>query len=138
MSALPDQLRSLRIIYAIMFAMLPVYACLGEFLGSKGPGVDATLEIGCAVCGMVIAAVAIFFRRKTSESAGQVLRSDPENQQALTRWRSGQIVSFVLAESIVLLGFAQRFLGGPVKVAILYYFVAGVLFLLFRPSEPVV
>jgi len=135
MSALARQARSLRIVRAVFLASIGIYACVGEVMVQGGHEVDIHLEIGIAVCAVLDIAVAFFFRQKTSNSALEVLRSDPENVQAIGRWGTGQLVSLVLAESVLLFGFALRFLGAPLLHSVPYYLVSLVLLLWFRPAE---
>jgi hypothetical protein len=136
MSALASQIRPLRIVHSILLVSVGLYAFLGEIQSQKGYELNPVLEIGFAVCAAWTVAVAIFLRRSMVAGALEVFRSDPENSRALQRWRLGQIISMVLAESVALCGFALRFVGVPVVRVIPYYLASVLLFLWFRPSEP--
>jgi hypothetical protein len=54
---------------------------------------------------------------------------DPQDATSLKQWRSGQIVSFAFAESVVLYGFLLKFLGAGWNIAGMF-FVVGILVLL--------
>ena len=69
-------------------------------------------------------------------SALEVLRADPDNSQALQRWRGGQLASMVLFVSVALCGFALRFLGVALVRVIPFYLASALLLIWFRPSEP--
>jgi len=50
---------------------------------------------------------------------------------AVSRWRFGNLLSFVLAESVVLFSFALRFLGGTTWQSLPFYVVGIALMLVW-------
>jgi hypothetical protein len=75
-----------------------------------------------------------FVRRKGwLEASVEILRAQPENTQALVQWRTGNIVSFVQAETVTLFGVALKFLGASWPVAGAFFFVGLALLLLWTP-----
>jgi len=136
MSALAAQIRALQITHTIFLVSVGVYACLGEFLGPKVREVPPVLQMGFAVCAALSVAAALIARRSMTMSALEVLRADPDNSQALQRWRGGQLASMVLFVSVALCGFALRFLGVALVRVIPFYLASALLLIWFRPSEP--
>jgi hypothetical protein len=86
--------------------------------------------------GLMIVGIALLFRIKMLQPAIENLQEKADDQIALARWRAGNILSFVLAESIVLFGFALRFLGGTITQSLPFYIVGVALMLVWWPRRP--
>lgn len=126
----------MRVFHAVLLVSVLVFAFLGEFLGPQAGKLDPTFDIALAIVATASAAIAFFFRRGLSASALEELQRDPKSQAALMRWRTAQVTSMVLVQSIALFGFALRFLGTPAPRVAPYYVGSILLLLYFRPSEP--
>ena len=70
--------------------------------------------------------LALFFRARYISSGAEILRSDPENPAALAKWRMGNLLSFVFAETVTLFGLVLKFLGEGCSVAGIF-FAAGLI-----------
>ena len=68
-----------------------------------------------------------------SESATK-LSTNPEDTEALRTWRSGQIISFTFAETVVLFGFVLKVLGARWNVAGSFFVVGILLLVAWRPK----
>jgi hypothetical protein len=89
------------------------------------------------VTSLMVIAVAVFFRLKTLQPAAETLQTIPDDRAAASRWRFGNILSFVLAESLLLFGFELRFLGGTTSWQSVPFYVVGIaLMLVWRPRRP--
>jgi hypothetical protein len=127
-------LQAVRIIHlaclgtAVAYLILPlVYAPASR---QEFPPVFA-LALG--ILALSIMGAAVYFRTRTVQPASEVLRNNPEDQVAVSRWRGGVIFSLVFCESVVLLGVALRFIGVSWSVCGIFYAV-GIFFLLaWRP-----
>ena len=92
-----------------------------------------------AVTAVAISDVAIGFvlRKKRVDAFLELLRKQPENTNAIAQWRSGNIRSFVQAETVTLFGLVLKFLGAGWAVAGCFFFVGIALFLLWTPRMDV-
>lgn len=77
--------------------------------------------------------LALFFRARYISSSAEILRSDPENPAALAKWRMGNILSFVFAETVTLFGLVLKFLGEGWNVTGIFFAVGLILMLLWTP-----
>jgi len=74
-------------------------------------------------------------RLKLLFAPAAALVSDPENAVLLRRWRSGNIVSFVFAESIMLFGVVLKFLGEQWSIVSFFFGIGLLLLLLWSPRK---
>jgi hypothetical protein len=63
----------------------------------------------------------LVLRRKYLGRSVTALRSNPENVQAIKRWQTGQVLSFVLSEAVALYGVNLRYLGLSFREVIPFY-----------------
>jgi F0F1-type ATP synthase membrane subunit c/vacuolar-type H+-ATPase subunit K len=94
------------------------------------------LRLGLMGASFLVVVVAIIVRIKMVRLAAETLQTQPNDSAALVRWRTGIIASFVLAETIMLFGFALRFFGGTLLQVTPFYAVAIALMLLWWPRLP--
>ena len=73
--------------------------------------------------------VAAFLRRRMIKPFEESLRSNPNDETALKKWRAGVIVSLGMASTIVLFGVLLRLMGATWNVAS-WFFIVGILLLL--------
>jgi hypothetical protein len=66
----------------------------------------------------------------------EVLRSRPEDAAALGKWKSGQVITWALGESIALYGLILHFLGFSMGQEIPIFLAGALLILIFPPSLP--
>jgi hypothetical protein len=129
-------LRFLRILYAVLIFSMVLDVIVAEKFGHH----EATLNslfpwclvaVGVALLGTVFWARTTFIR-----PALERLRLKSDDLASLLKWRTGAILTAVLFESLVLLGFALRFIGGT-RLQSAPFYVAGIgLMLLFWPRRP--
>jgi hypothetical protein len=86
--------------------------------------------------GLVVVGMALFFRIKMLEAAAETLVANPDDPMALGRWRTGNLLSFLLAESVVLFGMALRFIGGTTMQSLPFYAVGIAIMLVWWPRRP--
>ena len=77
--------------------------------------------------------VAAFLRRRMIKPSEESLRSNPNDETALKKWRTGVIVSLGMASTIVLFGLVLRFMGATWNVAGWFFIVGIVLLLAWTP-----
>lgn len=122
-------------IHWVFLATIPFYALAGEFLPSPGQLQVELLRVVFAVLAAGNLAVAAMLRRQKLAEAAEQLRLDPENREARSRWQAGHVVPFALCESVALFGFVLRLLGGTFTEAAVFYAVAFIFLLLWRPQR---
>jgi len=135
LTSLDSMVQKSRIIHLAILVSVPFYAFVGEWAGPP-PG-----EIGFLYKILVAAAVAdlglfTFFRITMLRSAEATLATRPDDAAALGRWFTANVVTFVLCETVALLGLVIRFLGGNLVQAGPFYAVAFLLLLVVTPRRP--
>lgn len=114
-----SNLRTLRIISAAMMAAGLIYAGVVFFVVTEPVEVDMTLNLFTLVAALGSAVAILPLRRSLIGSlalmpdAGHAPAEPPSEEatrRVLARYRTGTIVSFALAESVILFGFVQAFL----------------------------
>src|SRR5437588_9498022 len=104
------------------------YVLVGEWMEATPRQLNTALYNGMLIFALLIGLIIVVTRKLTIDRALEVLKHTPDNMAALYRWRSGNILSFALAESIVLYGFVVRFLGASLAQAAPFY-IAGIIIL---------
>jgi hypothetical protein len=77
--------------------------------------------------------VAVFLRSRLIRPSEESLRSNPNDKSALKKWRTGVIVSLVMASTIVLFGLVLKFTGATWNLASWFFIVGFVLLLAWTP-----
>jgi len=126
-------LRSMRIVHAVLLSAVAGYAFVADRI--LRPAVDAPVRFVESFCMMaaLIVVIAFGFRRKLLHAANNALQQGPSDAAALSRWRTANILSMVLAVSVALIGVALRAVGGDRRVVWLFFLVSVVLMLCWRP-----
>jgi hypothetical protein len=75
-------------------------------------------------------------RKLLVTSPFEVLRSRPEDSAALGKWKSGQLITWALGESIALYGVTLHFLGFSMGQVIPFFVAGALLILIFPPNLP--
>jgi hypothetical protein len=129
-------LRFLRIVYAAMAGSVFVYLIVLEAIASDlEPQPVATLRTVLIVLAAILATVVLFLR--FSVLAGllsPVASAVPEDRAA--KVRTYYIICFALAETVGLLGFVVRFVGGSRADAFPFFVGSFILFAACFPSVP--
>lgn len=79
--------------------------------------------------------VVLFFRAKFISGAEVILRAGPDNATAIAKWRTGNLLSFCMAETVALFGLVLRFLAFGWNVAGVFFAGGLVLLLLWTPRK---
>lgn len=87
--------------------------------------------VAITTVGMIFAVRRLFVLRSEATLAAQ-----PEDPEALNRWRSGYIVTYALSEAVALFGLVLRILGFTLSQVAPFYLVGFVLMLFFGPRRP--
>ncbi len=124
----------LQIVRIVMLVSIVCYAFIGERLGQS---VAADRNVYFAITLVAITTVGIIFavRRLFILRAEATLASEPENADALTRWRTGHLAIYALSESVALFGLVLRILGFNLSEVMPFYLAGFALILLFGPRS---
>jgi len=133
---LDRQVQSLKILRATMIAAVAFYVVLGEFLmhpvaRAVGPAAYVIVAIGASLL-----AIAYGVRNSMAAPVEEILRKDPEDMFAVIRWRSFTMLSLILCETVGLLGFMLRLLGGPPILAYAMYAISIAYLFMLAPRRP--
>ncbi|MGB8542060.1 MAG: hypothetical protein WCD49_10545 [Candidatus Acidiferrales bacterium] len=129
--------RALRTVHFVLLASILLYIWAGEKVirhNQQVPGRAFSTAFGLFAAATSVAALVV--RTKTIQPALDLLQTQPNDTSALNRWRSGSILSYVLAESVVLFGFSLRIFGGTLALSAPFYIAAIVLMIFLRPQRP--
>ena len=97
--------------------------------------INHTFWASIAIVSVVVACTAFVFRMKMIGPALDALQITPGDVSSLNRWRAGSIVSYVLAESIVLFGLALRLVGASLPQSAWFYLAGPLLMLSWWPRR---
>jgi len=126
-------LRDVRIIHGVMLVSVLLYMLVIFQIhpreGRLSPAMPGAFAILCAT----EIAVALVLRARLLTPCMEILCSNPDDEQALGRWRTGNIISFVLAEMVALFGFVLKLLGTSWFVAGPFFATAIFLLLIWTP-----
>jgi hypothetical protein len=130
-------LRFLRVFHGALLLSMILYPIVSEMMALRNQAnLNPIIWPAFILQGVVIAGIAIWIRVTRVRSAVETVRLKPDDAVSLQRWRSGSIICSVLFESIVLLGFALRFMGGTLAESLLFYVAGIALMLVYWPQEP--
>jgi cytochrome c oxidase assembly factor CtaG len=79
--------------------------------------IQSALWFGFAAVAFRNITIAFVPRQQKVQKPMEILRDEPGNSSALLMWRSGNVISFVLAESLTFRGMVLKFLGAEWRVA---------------------
>lgn len=134
-SAQQVTVKQVQTIHGVMLAAVFLYAFAAERIrpsGSANPPDELLLIVFGALAAFVIL-LALFMRKRSVSPAVERLQMQPDDPDALKRWRAGCIQSSVFFESCALDGLALRFQGYSLAQCLPFYLAACVLMLLFWP-----
>ena len=127
--------RILQIVRIVLLVSIVCYAFLGERLGqSTAPNRNlyfAITLVAITTVGIIFAVRQLFVLRSEA-----TLASQPENAEALNRWRTGYLAIYALSESLTLFGLVLRILGFNLSEVTPFYLSGFALILLFGPRLP--
>ena len=122
-------LRSARILHLFFLVASGLYVSLLFWLRPMKRPIDRIFVYAIAFVCLSVIGIGLFLRKRMVAKPAARLSVNPQDAISLKQWRSGQIVSFVFAESVVLYGFVLKFLGERWDVSSIFV-VAGILLLI--------
>jgi hypothetical protein len=126
-------LRNVRILHAVFLLTMFLYIVVLRLIQHADQTVPAGIVFAFALVAFSDVGIALFIRSRKVRASEEKLRTQPNDPGTLNQWRVGTIISFVLAETIGLLGFILKFLGAEWKIAGAFFAFAIFLMFLWMP-----
>lgn len=126
-------LRNVRILHAIFLLTMFLYIVVLRLIKTPEQTVPPGIVLAFAVVAFSDVGIAMFIRSRKVRASEEKLRTQPNDAGALNQWQVGMIVSFVLAETIGLLGFVLKFIGADWRIAGAFFAFAILLLLAWMP-----
>ena len=126
-------LRNVRILHAGFLLTMFLYIAVLRLIKTAEQTVPPRIVLAFALVAFSDVGIAMFIRSGKVRASEEKLRAQPNDAGALNQWRVGMIISFVLAETIGLLGFVLKILGVEWKIAGAFFAFAILLMLLWMP-----
>ncbi|MBZ5702275.1 MAG: hypothetical protein LAN84_10550 [Acidobacteriia bacterium] len=133
MNKLQTALRDLRIIHGVMLVSVLLYMLVIFQIHPSEGHLSPVIPEAITVCCAAEIAVALVLRARLLAPCMETLRSNPDDAQALGRWREGNLVSITLAQSVALFGLVLKFLGASWFVGGPFFATAIFLLLIWTP-----
>jgi hypothetical protein len=128
LTPIESALRSARILHVCFLVAAGLYLLVLFQLRPMERSVDSLLVYALGFLSLLVVGTGFFLRGRMVVETAARLSINPQDATSLKQWRSGQIVSFAFAESVVLYGFVLKFLGASWNIAGVF-FIAGILLL---------
>ena len=133
MSPIESVVRQIRILHAALLLSLVLYVIAGEELAPAEAKGLAHWDRAFVPLLILTAGVAAVIRQRMVRPAEEALRLRSDDPTAVGRWRTGNLISYVLCEAVALYGFVLRMLGQTLWQAGPFYAVAILLMLVWTP-----
>jgi hypothetical protein len=112
-----------------MLASLLIFPAVPEISVQRAPHPSVRFVQVITGLSVLVTVSWLVLRRKYLGRSVTLLRSNPENIEAIKRWRTGHILSFTLSEAVALYGVNLRYLGSSFREVIPFYAAGFVLML---------
>jgi F0F1-type ATP synthase membrane subunit c/vacuolar-type H+-ATPase subunit K len=134
-------LRVLQTVRAALLVSVVLYFVMAEQIlrssdAMPGKAPDPIVLYVLVLTAVVSLFIATVLRRKLSGNAEEILRNQPGDAAALTRWRMGHLLFLAICEAVALYGFVLRILRFSRMQALPFYLAALVAMVLFGPRRP--
>jgi hypothetical protein len=128
-----EAVRTVRILHLCFLVPIPLYAALAEWLGPADATTTPVLMYVLIVCSVAHLGGAFILYLRNVKPAEDILARQPADADAMSRWRSGHILSFALCESVAFFGVVVRVLGGNFYSALPFFAAAFMVMVLMTP-----
>jgi hypothetical protein len=125
----------LQIVRIFMLVSIVCFAFMGERVWQSAAP-DRNVYFAITLVAITTVGIIFAVRRLFVLRSEATLVSQPENVEALNRWRMGHLAIYALSESVALFGLLLRILGFNLSEVAPFYLAAFALMLLFGPRRP--
>jgi hypothetical protein len=129
MTSIKKTLRAARVLHVALLVMVVIDFDASYRLAPIQNQISPIIVYAIAFVCLNDIGVAAFLRSRMIRPSEASLRSNPNDESALKKWRAGVVVSLVMASTIVLFGLVLKFMGATWNVAS-WFFIVGILLLL--------
>jgi hypothetical protein len=130
-------LRFVRTVHGVLLlAMFMQVLTVEKILPRQPRTLNSTFATPMLVLSIAIVIATVYIRLKMVGTSLDSLRSMPDDPITLGKWRKGVVLSDVLLDTVVLYGFALRFLGGTLQQCLPFYTAGIGLMILWWPRHP--
>jgi F0F1-type ATP synthase membrane subunit c/vacuolar-type H+-ATPase subunit K len=129
MTSIKKTLRAARVLHVALLVMVLVDFDVSYRLAPIQNQISPIMVYAITFVCLNDIGVAVFLRSRMIGPSVESLLSNPSDESALKKWRTGVFVSLVMASTIVLFGLVLKFMGATWNVAG-WFFIAGILLLL--------
>ncbi len=136
-TSMSSSFRTILIMHRVLLAAVVLYVLTAERFAKPSGDLPAPVALALGVMATVVVIIALGFRTKMLDVAIASLRRNPQDTQALFRWRQAHILIMVLLLSVAMFGFVLRFMGGSFWIALPFYSASVLLLLLWAPRQVV-
>jgi hypothetical protein len=133
MNKMEATLRWARKLHAVFLVTIPLYVFATILLHFQEQPISPLVFAAIALASLWDIALAMLFRSRKITPAVEVLKKNPDDDEALALWRGGVVLSFAFCETLVLFGLLLKFLGASWNVAGIFYAVGLLLMLAWTP-----
>jgi hypothetical protein len=124
--------RLVRLLQIAMLASVALLAVVGELMGSS-KATSSTLFYALSLLSISTLGVAFVVRRTLVSPCEVLLRKNPNDSPALTRWKAGYLILYALCEALALCGLILRINGFALSQVWGFYAGGFLLMVLFSP-----
>jgi hypothetical protein len=128
--------RQLTAVWGALLASIILYVFIGERITHTAPRMGMLFFQVIAAVALLTVAMIFVLRRVMIAKAVEILAAQPNEAQAVGRWRGGYMATFALCEAIALYGFLLRVQGFILKEVFPFYLAGAILLLFFAPRRP--
>jgi hypothetical protein len=135
--AMGPAVRVVRLIQISMLVSIALYAVAGEMLSRTMNGIPGnTLFHAFSLISISLVGATVVVRRTLVLPSEAALKQNSDDNLALSRWRTGHIISYALSELLGMFGLILRMAGFTLANVWGFYLGAFLLLLLYSPRAP--
>lgn len=128
--------RIIQIVRVALLACIVLYAIIVELLPTSVTPHMLVFKV-ITLLSVVLVVTVFAFRRTMVQRASSALTLHPEDRLALSRWRTGYLVLYVLCEAIATYGVMLHFMGFTLTQVAPFFATGFVLIIFYSPRIPV-
>jgi hypothetical protein len=133
MASREQTITAVRILHFAFLATIFLFILFLHFAAPTEAAISLSIVAAIACAALADIAFGVTNRRKYMDTVLLVLTVESDEAKALRLWRVANIISFVHAETVALLGFALKVLGANWKIAGPFFTIGFLLLLLWTP-----
>src|SRR6476660_5388435 len=127
--------RQLQIVcFGMLVSIVLYFASLRMFPSSQSP--NPLIFRLITLCAFATLGMLVLLRKVLVANPSEALRSRPDDSAALAKWKSRQLITWALGESIAIYGLLLHLLGFSTVQVVPFFLAGALLIVIFPPSLP--